>query len=256
MKHTCLSGLRALLLLLLALHLAGCANMGSQGDPRDPFEGFNRSVYSFNEVIDRTFIDRISRLYQSVTPDFVDMAVTNFFSNLNDIVVIINDFLQFKFEQALADILRFVINSTLGIAGIFDVSAENGLAKHREDFGQTLATWGIGPGPYLVVPVLGPSTVRDAAGYVVATTVVSPLSYINDTPLEFGLLALNFVDIKADLLSAESLIAEAAVDEYEFTKNAYFNYRDNLILDREDSMESYEDLDLEAELEAIESDSG
>lgn len=249
------NSLRTIIIILMASYLCACANMGSHGDPRDPFEGLNRSVYSFNEALDETIIDRVSHFYQAITPEVVDQGITNFFSNVNDVIVIVNDFLQLKIRQGISDIARLVINSTLGIGGFFDVSTMNGLPKHNEDFGQTLATWGVGSGPYLVIPLLGPSTVRDAGGYVVATTFVSPLSYIDNTGLYMGVMALNYIDFKADLLSAESLIQEAAIDEYEFTKNAYFILRDNLINDREDGIiEDYRDLDFEAELQGIKSE--
>ena len=252
MKNTLKLFNRTAIILALLLTMEGCANLGSRGDPRDPFEGMNRSIYSFNEAIDQSIMDNLSRFYQAITPTFIDQGITNFFSNINEIVVIINDILQFKFAQAFSDIGRLVVNSTLGIGGFFDVASDNGIPKHNEDFGQTLATWGFGAGPYLVIPMLGPSTVRDATGYVAATTLVSPLSYINNTAQYAGVLALNYVDFKADLLTAESLIAEAALDEYEFTKNAYFNYRDNLINDREDGIEDYELPDMEAEAKEAE----
>lgn len=247
MKISAMYSLRAIVVLFLVLNLGACTNMGSRGDPRDPFEGLNRSLYSFNDAVDQTVVDRLSKFYQAITPGFVDQGITNFFSNINDIVVIINDVLQFKLGQAFSDIGRFVINSTLGIGGFFDVATLNGIPKHNEDFGQTLAKWGFGSGPYLVIPLLGPSTVRDTAGYVAATTLVSPFSYI-DTTHRIGLLVLNYVDFKADLLTAERLMQVVALDEYEFTKNAYFNYRGNLINDREDGIEDYEGLDLEEEL--------
>ena len=236
--------LKVVVVLCLAMNLVACANLGSKGDPRDPIEGFNRGVYSFNEKLDQSVVSRLAKFYQAITPDFVDQGISNFFSNINDIVVIINDVLQFKIGQAFSDLTRFVFNSTLGIGGLFDVSTNIGYTKHNEDFGQTLAKWGFGSGPYLVVPVLGPSTLRDIAGYAVASTMVSPLSYIDSTPQYMGVMALNYVDFKADLLSAERLMQEAAVDKYEFTKSAYLELRENLINDREDSGLNYEELDL------------
>ena len=239
--------LRIMAVICLALNAGACSRLGSKGDPRDPFEGFNRSVYSFNEAMDKSIMNRISKFYQSITPDFVDQGVTNFFNNINDVIVIVNDVLQLKLTQAFSDIIRLVYNSTLGIGGLFEVSTEMGYPKHNEDFGQTLAKWGFGSGPYLVIPFLGPSTVRDGIGYAAASTAVSPLAYINDTKLYAGLLSLNYVDFKADLLSAQKLIGVTAIDKYEFTKNAYFDQRDNLIHDREGgaALEGYEELDLD-----------
>ena len=241
--------LRIILIVCLAVNFAACARLGSRGDPRDPFEGLNRSIYSFNDSMDKTLFNRISKFYQVITPEFVDEGVTNFFSNINDVIVIINDFLQFKLRQAFSDITRLAFNSTLGLGGLIDVSTDMGFPKHDEDFGQTLAVWGFGSGPYVVIPLLGPSTVRDAVGYAVASTVVSPLSYINDTEVYAGLMALNYVDFKANLLSAQRLIGQTAVDKYEFVKNAYLNMRDSQIHDRpQDSLEGYDLQDLEQDL--------
>ena len=237
--------LKIAIIICLILNSAACARLGSRGDPRDPFEGFNRSVYSFNEVMDKTIMNRISKLYKAITPDFVDQGISNIFSNVNDVIVIVNDFLQFKVRQMFSDITRFVFNSTLGFGGLYDVSTGMGFPKHDEDFGQTLAKWGLGPGPYLVIPFLGPSTVRDGAGYLVTTTAVSPLAYIDNTKIYAGLTALNYVDFKADLLSAQKLIGEAAVDKYEFTKNAYLQHRENQINDREGGTLDLGDLDLD-----------
>lgn len=236
---------RIIVVICLVMNLGACARLGSKGDPRDPFEGFNRSVYSFNEAMDKTLMNRIARLYRAVTPDFVEQRISSFFSNVNDVIVIVNDILQIKINQAFSDFARLAFNSTLGIGGLFDVSTGMGYPKHNEDFGQTLGKWGFGPGPYLVIPFLGPSTARDGVGYLVATTYVSPLAYINDTETYAGLMTLNYVDFKADLLSAQKLIGETAIDKYAFTKNAYFELRDNLIKDRKGGLDDYEDLDLD-----------
>jgi phospholipid-binding lipoprotein MlaA len=226
----------------LALNLIACANLGSRGDPRDPFEGLNRGVYSFNQALDQSIINRIARVYQAITPDFLDRGISNFFSNVNEIIVIINDVLQLKIGQAFSDIARFLFNSTIGIGGLMDVASNMGFPKHNEDFGQSLGRWGISPGPYIVVPALGPSTFRDVVGYTVATTMVSPLAYIDSTSVYMGVMSMNYVDFKADLLSEEKLLEEAAVDKYEFTKNAYLELRENLVRDRESSDLDYEEL--------------
>ena len=210
--------------------LAGaCATTG--GDPRDPLEGFNRGVYSFNETMDDALFDPFAKVYQAITPEFLDRGITNIFSNLNDIAVVVNDLLQFKLQQALVDATRFIYNSTAGIGGFFDVSTPIGMPKNDEDFGQTLAHWGIGSGPYLMIPFFGPSTIRDAAGHAVDRGLLNPVFYIQDDALQAGLLSLNYLDFKADLVSARSLIAEAALDEYEFIKNAYFEKRASQISD-------------------------
>jgi phospholipid-binding lipoprotein MlaA len=216
---------------LLIFLLAGCATTGAS-DPRDPLEGFNRGVYSFNKGIDNVLFDPLSKFYQAITPNFVDRGVTNFFSNLNDIAVTVNSLLQFKVDQALSDATRFIFNSTIGIFGFFDISSAIDLPKHDEDFGQTLAVWGFGPGPFVMVPLFGPTTIRDATGFIVDQGILNPVFYVNDTAAKAGLLTLNYVDFKADLLSAKKLLGDAAVDEYEFLKNAYFEKRESLINDR------------------------
>jgi len=216
--------LRAACAAVLIVSAGGCATTGS-GDPRDPWEGFNRGVYSFNETMDNVLFNHVSNLYQAITPNFVDRGVTNFFNNLNDIAVVVNDILQFKIDQALSDASRFIFNSTIGLVGFFDVSTPMGLPKHDEDFGQTLAYWGVGSGPFLMVPFFGPATIRDALGLAVDNGILNPVFYLDNTELKAGLLTLNYVDFKADLLSAKKLVAEAAIDEYEFIKNAYFEKR-------------------------------
>ena len=222
--------IRGSLCVLLILLLAGCATTGTS-DPKDPLEGFNRGVYSFNKGMDNLLFDPLSKFYQAITPNFVDRGVTNFFSNLNDIAVAVNGLLQFKIDQALSDVTRVVFNSTIGIFGFFDVSSAIELPKHDEDFGQTLAVWGIGSGPYLMVPFFGPTTLRDATGFVVDAGVLNPVFYVNDTAAKAGLLTLNYVDFKSDLLSAKKLLGDAALDEYEFIKSAYFEKRANQIND-------------------------
>ena len=224
MNKMIVSNLKIVLLCLSMFFLSACATTGAL-DERDPWEGFNRGVYSFNEVMDDLIFDPISELYNFITPDFLNKGISNFFSNLAQISVIANDILQFKFDQVVNDTTRLLINSTVGLMGIFDVASSAGLYSSEEDFGQTLAYWGIGPGPYLVVPFFGPATVRDAAGFAVDRGILSPLMYIDDDLTRAGLLSLNYVDFKADLLSTRDLIGEAAVDEYDFVKNAYFEKR-------------------------------
>lgn len=223
--------IRGAFCIFLVAFLAACATTGS-GDPRDPFEGFNRGVYSFNKSMDNVLFDPLGKFYQTITPDFVDRGVTNFFSNLNDIAVAVNSLLQLKVDQALSVATRFVFNSTIGIAGFFDVGTAVDLPRYDEDFGQTLAFWGVGPGPFVMVPLFGPTTIRDATGFIVDRGVLNPVFYIDDTAARAGLLTLNYVDFKADLLSAKKLLGDAALDEYEFLKNAYFEKRDSQIHDQ------------------------
>lgn len=214
---------------LLLLFLSACATTG--GDPRDPWEGFNRGVYSFNEAMDSAIFKPVSKVYRAITPEIVDSGISNMFSNLNDISVIANDIMQFKFGQAVSDLARFVFNTTIGLLGFFDVSTAMDLPKHDEDFGQTLATWGFDSGPYIMVPFFGPSSLRDASGFAVDAGLLNPVFYIDDDLTRAGLLTLNYVDFKSDLTSAGNLLEEAALDKYEFIKNAYFDRRENLIND-------------------------
>jgi len=229
--------------LAVLLLLGGCATIGKARDPRDPLEGFNRSTYKFNNFMDRNLFDPIGRAYKKVTPQPVDTGISNFFSNLRDISVAANDVLQLK-GQFASDVARFVFNSSFGLFGLIDVSSHVGLPQHSEDFGQTLGVWGVGSGPYLIVPLFGPSTVRDAAGLLVDRTLFSPISsfYLHNDAYRGGLMGLNYIDFKADLLSTRSLITEAAVDPYEFTKNAYFNRRENMVRDKSTAQPSFEEI--------------
>jgi phospholipid-binding lipoprotein MlaA len=228
MNNKFVSILKIFLVGLGMFFLSACATTGGL-DERDPWEGFNRGVYSFNETIDSIVFEPIGKVYDAITPDIIDAGVSNFFGNITQISVIANDLLQFKFDQAVNDTVRLFLNSTIGLFGFFDISSEGGLYSSDEDFGQTLAHWGIGSGPYLVVPFFGPATVRDAAGFAVDRGVLSPLFYIEDDTLEASLLTLNYIDFKSDLLSTTDLISDAALDEYDFIKNAYFEKRANQI---------------------------
>jgi len=232
MQRRCIRAARRLSLVFLLLLAHGCATTGGAADPRDPIEGFNRSVYSFNEFMDQHLFDPLGRAYRAILPDFLDRGISNMFSNLGDVGVIANDILQGKLGQAVSDIARVVFNTTIGIGGFFDVSSHIGLPKHNEDLGQTLGRWGIGPGPYLVAPFFGPMTLRDATAFGVQSTFLYPVSYVGNDAYRAGLMSLNYVDYKADLLSAGRILDEAALDEYDFVKNAYLDRRQNQIMDR------------------------
>lgn len=225
---------RTIFCFLLLTLASGCASTGgiSEGDP---FEGFNRGAFNFNKSMDKHLFNPVAEVYEKVLPEVVNDGVTNFFSNINDISVIINDILQGKFGQAVSDLGRFVMNSTLGLAGFFDVSTDAGMPKHREDFGQTLGVWGFDSGPFLIIPFLGPTTVRAGIGLGVDTIAFNPTFYvIDETVINGGLMALQYIDFKADLLSTGELLGIAAVDEYGFLRSVYLQYRDKVIHDRDD----------------------
>lgn len=230
MKNNILSKFRLIITGVFFALLSGCAT--TQGlDERDPWEGFNRGVYAFNEAADNLIFNPLTSVYEAITPEFLDNGISNMFSNIRQIPAIINDLLQFKFGKAVNDLVRFFINSTWGMLGFHDIVG-TAVPKGGEDFGQTLAHWGVGSGPYLVLPFFGPSSIRDAAGFGV-DALMNPIAHLESDELRGGLIGLNYVDFKSDLKSASSLIGEASVDEYEFLKNAYFQKRESQINDGE-----------------------
>jgi phospholipid-binding lipoprotein MlaA len=225
-------------LVLLAALASGCA---TARDPRDPWEPVNRATYEFNETVDRTIVKPVAIGYKFVVPGPIRVWVFNFFSNLNDVVVLANDLLQFKLLQARDDGARLFINSTLGLLGINDIASSVGLEKHNEDMGQTFGYWGFGPGPYFVIPLVGPSTVRDTVG-LTGDAFITPLLYSDDISTRNALLIMRVVSGRAELLDAEKIIEEAAIDPYAFIRDAYLQRRLNLIHDGKPPRE-YEDED-------------
>jgi len=200
-------------------------------DNRDPFEGFNRAMYTFNEWFDRYFLKPVSRAYRAVLPSPIRTGIGNFFNNLREPIVIMNDLLQGKFRQALSDSGRFLVNTTIGIAGLFDPAKHMGLPGHKEDFGQTLAVWGVGEGPYLVLPFLGPSNVRDTAGIVVDWQVYPP-NRMEERSTRDKLLVLEVIDDRARLLDASDILEQAAgQDPYTFVRESYRQRRRHVIYD-------------------------
>jgi phospholipid-binding lipoprotein MlaA len=211
----------------LALAAAGCA---TNGDPRDPLEGLNRGVQAFNDVVDENALQPAARLYRKVTPSGFRDAVRNFFNNLDDLYIGANNLLQGKVEQAMSDLMRVAVNTTFGFFGIIDWASDMGLEKHNEDFGQTLARWGVGSGPYLVLPLLGPSTLRDTAAV--------PLDWEGDlvqwhTPVDErnALTLTRTVARRADLLDVGRTLEEAALDRYVFLRESWLQRRRSLVYD-------------------------
>jgi phospholipid-binding lipoprotein MlaA len=223
---------RRLLSTAAAALLAGCASTSEllRDDP-DPLEGYNRAMFEFNDAVDKAIAKPVARAYQAVLPEPVIASVTNFFSNLNDAVVLINDLLQFKFHQAAMDSSRIVFNTTFGVLGLFDVASRMELPKHNEDFGQTLGYWGFGEGYYLVLPLLGPSTVRDAFG-LVGNFYVNPIAWATDSEaVEWSLWGLDLINRRAGLLRIERALADSQIDPYVFRRDAYLQMRRNLVYD-------------------------
>lgn len=225
---------------LLALPAWSQGNEAPDEAPRDPWEGFNRKVHNFNEVADRWVMKPVATGYMKVTPDPVEQGVSNFFGNLLEIRNVLNDVLQGKWKQAGNDTGRFLINSTIGIVGIFDVAEHMNLKQSEgEDFGQTLAVWGVGGGPYMVLPFMGPSTLRDT-GSMPVDWYVNPISEIDSVPVRNSLRTLDFVDLRAELIEAEGFISG---DRYVFLREAYLQRRHYLINDGmvEDGFENFDD---------------
>lgn len=220
---------RSFAILLYLLLGSGCASV-QVADERDPFEGFNRAAYAFNDDLDRALLKPLASGYQRVVPGPVNNSISNFFSNLGDVAVLANDLMQLKFEQTLSDLARITFNTTFGLAGLFDVATPMDLPKHNEDFGQTLGRWGVASGPYLVLPFLGPSTVRDGVALPVDWE-LDPLYDIEDNNTRWGAIGLRLVDIRAGLLRASRILDTAALDPYTFMRDAYLQRRQNLVYD-------------------------
>lgn len=222
------SNLRAALLAGVLLAASGCATTAT--DPRDPLEGYNRAVHAFNVFADDTLMKPVSRGYKAVAPEPLRNMVRNFFANIEDIPIGLNNFLQGKFLDGWTDWFRVIVNTTFGVLGINDVASEMRLEKHNEDFGQTFGRWGIGDGPYFVLPLLGPRTIRDTAGWVVDFT-ADPVSYTRPIAARNTALTVRFISWRTDLLDTTTLLEEAALDRYLFTRDAYLQRRRSLVYD-------------------------
>jgi len=215
--------IKILMLCVSSLLLTGCATQAKHKS--DPLEGLNRGIYAINRTVDKLAIKPIAKVYDAVIPKPVKKGVHNFFENLNDIPTIANGVLQGRFPQAISDSTRFLVNSTLGIGGIFDVADHWGLQKHKADFGQTLALWGYRDSTYLVLPFFGPSTVRDGVGRV-ATYYMSVWPYIKKVKVRNIMFASYVIDTRASLLGNEAIMEEAASgDEYAWVRDAYLRHR-------------------------------
>ncbi|TXG78241.1 MAG: VacJ family lipoprotein [Rhodocyclaceae bacterium] len=217
---------RTTLAIAAAVALSGCAG----SNPKDPLEGFNRAMFSFNEGLDKVAIKPVAQAYETAVPLPGRTGVSNFFGNIGDLWIGVNNLLQGKPRDAVSDLGRVLINSTVGIAGLFDVATEMGLEKHEEDFGQTLGRWGVGGGPYFVWPVIGPRTARDTLGFGV-DAVADPVGHLSNVPARNSLYGTRLVDTRASLLPAEKAINEASLDKYAYIRDAYLQRRRSLIYD-------------------------
>lgn len=216
-------------LLLVVAALAGCAS-GPTTNPRDPLESFNRGVYQFNDAIDGAIVKPVATAYQDVLPTPVRHGVRNFFANFQDLWSGVNNALQFKGEQSANSFVRFGVNTFIGLGGLLDVATEMKIERHTKDFGHTLGYWGFAPGPYLVLPLLGPSTVRDTVALPVDAqgNLVSGIEHI---PTRNSLTVLRLVDKRASLLGASAMLEAVALDPYTFTRDAYLQRRRSSIYD-------------------------
>ena len=207
--------------------VTGCA---TSGNPKDPLEGFNRAMFALNDGLDQVVLKPVATGYENVLPVPVRTGVSNFFGNLGDLFVGANNLLQGKLADGFGDFGRVAVNTTIGLLGVFDVATELGIAKHNEDFGQTLGFWGVGDGPYVVLPVFGPRTARDTVGFVVDRA-ADPVTQMDHDPSRYAMTVLRIINQRAELLPADKMIDEAALDKYSYIRSAYLQRRRSLIYD-------------------------
>ena len=244
----CVTGLA-----LAATLVAGCASAPNRlADPRDPLEPYNRAMFRFNTDFDTAFLTPLAKGYKAITPEVVNRSITNFFANIDDVTSLVNNVLQFKMSRAGSDIGRLFINSTVGLLGFLDVATNVGLPSYKEDFGQTLGYWGIPPGAYLILPIFGPSDMRDLLGFG-GDIVTDPFFSIKTGKIYWGLATLRMVDFRADRLGAGALLEDAALDPYVFLRDAYLQRRQNLVYDG-NPPESEGQADIWADVDASDSD--
>lgn len=223
---------RLILRCMAAVMVAGltaCAT-GPDAHPQDPLEPWNRGVYRFNDVLDTNVVKPVAETYQEVTPDPVRKGIGNFFGNIRDVWSSVNAALQLRPQEALENLFRVGVNTTLGLGGVLDVATEMGIPRTRLDFGQTLGRWGVPSGPYLVLPLFGPSSVRDATGTGIQFR-LNEYTDFDDDYVQNSLTVLQIVDTRAGLLRAGTLLDDAAIDKYSFVRDFYLQRRQNQIDD-------------------------
>lgn len=234
---------RTLTAAVLAVCLFGCATTAATGagddgddEPRteaqklDPWEHWNRRVFAFNESLDRNVLEPVARTYAKVLPEPVRSGISHFFGNVNDAWSAVNSFLQWKIENGFSGVIRVGTNTLFGVGGIFDVASDLGIEKRSEDFGQTLGRWGVGPGAYMVLPLLGPSSVRETVALPLDRA-VSPALLLHDGTWQWSILTLQLVNTRAQLLGATRLIDDVALDKYTFIRDSYLQRRRSLVYD-------------------------
>jgi len=216
---------------ILCLWLGACATpMAERSDPRDPYENLNRKVFTVNQVFDQILLKPVAKGYSNYVPDFIQTTVGNFFGNLADVWTAVNNFLQGKLREGMQDTGRVAVNTVFGVAGLADVATKLGIPKHQEDFGQTLGVWGVKPGPYVMLPLFGPSTLRDAVAKPL-DLYVDPVNLASSADVEFSLRAMRLVDDRARLLPTTDMIEKVALDPYQFVRDAHFQQRDARVRD-------------------------
>jgi phospholipid-binding lipoprotein MlaA len=232
--------MRTLLAAALVVVVSGCATVSGPPNPADPWEGYNRGAYAFNDAIDRAVLKPVAQSYVAGVPEFAQEGISNFFENLQDIGTGLNNILQGKLPEGASDLARVGVNSVFGIAGLWDLATPMGLEKHNEDFGQTLGVWGVPSGPYFIIPFLGPSTLRDAPARYVDPSFAYNRG-IDEIAVRNSLYALDIVRTRAGLLKAEKIVDEAALDKYSFTRDAWLQRRRHLVFDGKPPREPEED---------------
>jgi phospholipid-binding lipoprotein MlaA len=227
----------------MIIFISSCASTQSTGEISDPMESMNRGIYSFNETLDKYIAKPIAETYL-YTPSPIRTGINNFFNNVDDVITVLNDILQLKLEQSLQDSMRIITNTTFGVFGIFDIATKSELPRHNERFADTLGYWGVGSGPYLVLPILGPSSLRDAPSLLV-DIYSYPLTYVSPVIARNSLVGLRMVDKRANLLEVTELTEDVALDPYTFTRDVYYQWRQNQIYDGNPPEQFPQDFDSE-----------
>jgi phospholipid-binding lipoprotein MlaA len=220
---------RIAIALLLAAAISGCAS--TSNNPQDPFEGYNRAMFTFNDNVDQVTLKPAAKLYRTILPKFVQTGVSNFFGNIGDVWIAANNLMQGKLEDGMSDVARVMINSSVGLVGVLDIASEAGLTKHNEDFGQTLGKWGFKSGPYVVLPFIGSSTVRDTIGSGVDVFAGDLWGYVTPVSVRNWGYGIRYVERRTSILDAGALLEDAALDKYEFVRDAYLQRRESQVND-------------------------